>query len=425
MLSPNYREVMKMAKYTMILGECLNLMTGRQYNIYNVLDISPLVQASKRSVFMSFPIWDEAYRPILESKILTHYLYREIGFESMAMFIFMLNRKLNEIMPYYNEMYKTLLPDLLKEDWFDYFEDYLGGMERNEAGEGKEGEASQSITKTDRVNKNIDITDKSSTRTPNLNETEDRLSADASITETDRIYDNFSASQNESTGDSGITYGKIDSTKGDGKTETNYGKIEKKTGKDETALIGKRTDRFSDTPQGSLRNIENNTYLTNANINDVNDKTTVTYGSIITNDGKDTVEHHNTGTSTLSGKDTADSHSNDEAINLSIDVSSDKATDNRAGYNLKEKRSTGSETTDDNGNVMSFDETEEVSGTETVGGKETSDKKNTKENSVYTKHIHGKNPSNYVETIMEWREGIINIDMMVIEELEVLFMAMY
>ena len=33
---------------------------------------------------------------------------------------------------------------------------------------------------------------------------------------------------------------------------------------------GKSTDRFSDTPQGSLQNIENNTYLSNATIVDSN-----------------------------------------------------------------------------------------------------------------------------------------------------------
>lgn len=33
---------------------------------------------------------------------------------------------------------------------------------------------------------------------------------------------------------------------------------------------GKSTDRFSDTPQGSLQNIEDNTYLSSANINDTN-----------------------------------------------------------------------------------------------------------------------------------------------------------
>lgn len=414
-----------MAKYTMILGECLNVMTGHQYNIYNVLDISALVQASKRSVFMHFPIWDEAYRPILESKILTHYLYREIGFESMAMFIFMLNRKLNEIMPYYNEMYKTLLPDLLKEDWFDYFEDYLGGLERNEAGEGKEGEASQSITRSEISQTSSDTKSNSSVRTPDLTEQEESHRNDTTVAAADKTGKTNEQSNRDFNTYTSVTYGKKEN-----RTETEdgtitYGKITKKTGDDRTHVTGKTTDRFSDTPQGSLRNIENNTYLTNANINDVDTTTVVTYGSILTESGSDTTEGNSEGETALSGTDKTNERGIDGNTVITDVTSHEDNTSATEGSTDRSKKSTGTETTEDSGTTNGEEETSSVSGTETVGGKETSDKKNTKENSVYTKHIHGKNPDNYVETIMEWREGILNIDMMVIEELEVLFMAMY
>ena len=55
----------------------------------------------------SYPIFDENYRETLNNNILNHYYENEIGFETAPLFRFYLNQKLNEIMPYYNELYKV------------------------------------------------------------------------------------------------------------------------------------------------------------------------------------------------------------------------------------------------------------------------------------------------------------------------------
>ena len=55
----------------------------------------------------NYPIFDENYREILNNNILHHYYENEIGFETASLFRFYLNQKLNEIMPYYNELYKV------------------------------------------------------------------------------------------------------------------------------------------------------------------------------------------------------------------------------------------------------------------------------------------------------------------------------
>ena len=55
----------------------------------------------------SYPIFDENYRKTLNNNILNHYLMNEIGFETPELFKFYLNQKMNEIMPYYNELYKV------------------------------------------------------------------------------------------------------------------------------------------------------------------------------------------------------------------------------------------------------------------------------------------------------------------------------
>jgi lower collar protein len=52
-----------------------------------------------------YPIFDEQYREFLNAKIIDHYYYREIGLETVDMFIRQLRTKMWEIMPYYNKWY--------------------------------------------------------------------------------------------------------------------------------------------------------------------------------------------------------------------------------------------------------------------------------------------------------------------------------
>ena len=115
-----------------------------------------------------FPIFDEDYRTVLETKIVKHYYTREISEETVGLWKLRLNAKMNEIMPYYNKLYTA---------WASEFNPLY----------------------------DTDIT-------------------------TQHTLDNESSQ----------------------------------------TTTGKSTDRFSDTPQGSLQNIEDNTYLSSANINDTN-----------------------------------------------------------------------------------------------------------------------------------------------------------
>src|SRR5690625_2126005 len=54
-----------------------------------------------------YPIFDESYRPILEQKIIDHYYFREIGLETIGQFKHFLKSRMNTIMPYYNQLYKS------------------------------------------------------------------------------------------------------------------------------------------------------------------------------------------------------------------------------------------------------------------------------------------------------------------------------
>lgn len=62
-----------------------------------------------------YPLFSEEYRSTLNSKIKTHFWFNEIGHETIDIFLFQLKVKMNEIMPYYNQMYES---ELTKRDPF-------------------------------------------------------------------------------------------------------------------------------------------------------------------------------------------------------------------------------------------------------------------------------------------------------------------
>lgn len=65
----------------------------------------------------SYPIFDEAYRAVLEKNIIEYYYFREIGLETIGQFKWFLKSKMNRIMPFYNELYEST--GLITKD--DYF----------------------------------------------------------------------------------------------------------------------------------------------------------------------------------------------------------------------------------------------------------------------------------------------------------------
>jgi hypothetical protein len=78
-----------MAVYTMELAD--------------VLELDPTIESG---ILQEYPIFDEAHRATLNRKILNHFHNREIGQETISMFRLALKRKLDEIMPLYNQQYE-------------------------------------------------------------------------------------------------------------------------------------------------------------------------------------------------------------------------------------------------------------------------------------------------------------------------------
>lgn len=281
--------------------------------------VKQVIAAAIPSVFdFDFPIFDESYRNVLETKILKHYYTREIGLETVGLWKLKLDTKLNEIMPFYNQLYKS---ELLE---FNPFYDVDLTRDHNLK---KEETTKQDATEKGTTEKTGNIDDNTHTET----------------------NDNQNS---ESTTDLQNTTGSI-SKEQLGATKTHY-------------------DKYSDTPQGSLQNVQNDTYLTNARmINDTDSQT-----------GETTVSGNDTSKGTTTANTNADGTSDTER-NISTNDSEEKSVSQNVNKNLS-----------------SIDD--------------------------YIEHVKGKNGGvSYSAMLNEFRTTFLNIDMQIIDELSDLFMNLW
>ena len=93
-----------MSKYTTEVRYICEMAAGSKGD----MSVKDVLKNSWNKVFdFDFPIWDEEYRSVLCTKILKHYYTREIGLETVGLWKLKLDTKMNEIMPYFNERYKS------------------------------------------------------------------------------------------------------------------------------------------------------------------------------------------------------------------------------------------------------------------------------------------------------------------------------
>ena len=98
-----------MAKYTTEVRTICETFSGLSESV-GYASVDEVISKARNKVFdFQYPIFDENYREALESKILLTFYTREIGFETVGLWKLKLKTKLNQIMPYYNQLYKSEL----------------------------------------------------------------------------------------------------------------------------------------------------------------------------------------------------------------------------------------------------------------------------------------------------------------------------
>lgn len=98
-------------------------------------DVDDVLNKSWNKIFTSkVSFFDENYRGVLCRKILKHYYLREIGCETVGIWLLWMNTKLEEIMPYYNKLYES---ELIKfNPMYDVDWSRKGNKTGNESGTG-------------------------------------------------------------------------------------------------------------------------------------------------------------------------------------------------------------------------------------------------------------------------------------------------
>lgn len=98
-----------MSKYTTEVRYICESLSGLRKSA-GANGVDTVLDGSWNKIFTTnVPFFDENYRAGLCKKILKHYYLREIGCETVGIWRLWMNTRLEEIMPYYNQLYRTEL----------------------------------------------------------------------------------------------------------------------------------------------------------------------------------------------------------------------------------------------------------------------------------------------------------------------------
>lgn len=254
-----------MAKYTTeVRNICENYANLKESKGYN--SIQSILNNSWDKVFdFDFPIFDENYREPLCKKILKHFYTKEIGEETVGLWKLRLDDRMNEIMPYYNKLYESELISI---------EPLINYRVRNNGNNSKTG--SDGVAETGQSNE-TDTLHGTSVRTGGYTDTHD--GTDTLEKQGKETYDKIGKETDTKTGnetnaktgtETDTKTGNIDRQKLGVVTEEKTGegnRVQEYDGQGGT-LDTENVDLFTDTPQGNIANMGTN-YGTSQNPSDV------------------------------------------------------------------------------------------------------------------------------------------------------------
>ena len=199
-----------MSKYTTELRYiCETLAGDKESSGYG--KVNDIIEKARQKIFdFDYPIFDPEYKKPLETKIIKHFYFNEIGLETYGQFKLFLDARMNEIMPYYNQLYKS---EMIK---FDPLTDFDYQVTGDKTGTG---------TKNNKFERYNDKT------------------RNSKVNDSDTVTTNETSNQD--------TTGHVQS---------------------DTNTTDTKMDLYHDTPQGSISTLDDSSYLTNARkITDNND----------------------------------------------------------------------------------------------------------------------------------------------------------
>lgn len=357
-----------MSKYTTEVRYYCETIAGKSssegYNsINNILDTCVNPQNSNRVFNFSYPMFDPAYKPVLEKKILRHYYTREISEETVGLWKLRLEDRMNMIMPYYNKLYES---ELIK---FDPMKEVDITTVSNRANDGTTSLAEN----------------RTSDQTANIKETEN-------IENNRNITDETQTNTSRNTEVSQVNSGESTETGSNANTTTSNG-----TNNNVSWQL------YSDTPQGGITGVNGFPVETPAGETPVSPEPLIQYLTSAQKNTSDTVT-----------ADTEVSNGTDSTVQTSDTTSESKSTD---AYNETENANRNDNFSEDRANNRES----------TAATNETRTANNVISNTEdYIEHIIGKNSAtSYSRLLNEYRKTFINIDQMIVDELQDLFFGLW
>lgn len=121
-----------MSKYTTELRYICESLAGMDESFgYNT--VAEIIEEARPKIFnFEYPIFDVQHKQELETKIIKHYYTQEIGLETYGLWHLELDKRMNEIMPYYNKLYYTASLEFNPLDDVNYTKTHDGSHLENE-----------------------------------------------------------------------------------------------------------------------------------------------------------------------------------------------------------------------------------------------------------------------------------------------------
>lgn len=341
----------------------------------NYGNVAEIISGALSKVFdFEYPIFDENYKSVLETKILKHYYTREIADINVGKWKLWLNTRLNEIMPYYNQLYKSELINiqpLVTSNYNKTHQDSGGDVRTVEEQNGGTINTTSEGTNGGTVNTTVD--------------------------------GSLSRENEKNTAKGGSDTVQFDISRGD-----TFQTDDKQLVKSNTTNTGVNNDKrsenlkdlYSDTPQGGVKGLESNDYLTNARINT---------NSINNENNSKNTENSEVNTQ-VSNKQVRTGQENNNQVNTYGETNNEnesvKGTENRQTDVTESRNSTGKvDVTENRKSNVKDSVTTTRQYVESVVG-----------------NVSGRSES---KLLQEFRETFLNIDMMIIDNLSDLFMRIY
>lgn len=131
-----------MARYTVELHDLLKDENFKNL-LKNAMSSYPLYEPVHKALYAYIPTREE-----LNNKIINHYRFHQIGSETPGRFLYYIETTLNEIMPYYNQLYKSV-------DVMNGIDDIFGNVDIVESFE-EETTGNSESSSSNKTNNNVE-----------------------------------------------------------------------------------------------------------------------------------------------------------------------------------------------------------------------------------------------------------------------------